>query len=70
MLSAVRLEALDIWYRQLLPKNSIHYPSFRFFERLDLFATESTPLRYLATNIEFVGCKAFANGSSHLDSSD
>jgi len=61
MLSAVGLEALDIWYRQLLPKNSIHYPNFRFFERLDLFATESTPLRYLATNIEFVGCKASVN---------
>jgi SAM-dependent methyltransferase len=51
------LNALDIWYRQLLPKNSFHYPKFRSFERLDLFATERTPLRYFATNIEFVSFK-------------
>lgn len=57
MLSAVGLDLLDFWYRQLLPKNSVHYPKFRLFEKLDLFMTENTPLRYFATNLEFVGFK-------------
>lgn len=52
------LQILDMWYRQILPKNTVHYPNFRFFEKLDLFFTEWTPLRYLATNIEFVSAKA------------
>jgi len=51
------LELLDTWYRQLLPKNSVRYPNFRLFERLDQFTTEHTPLRYFATNIEFVSAK-------------
>ena len=51
------LEPLDMWYRQLLPKNSPHYPKFRLFEKMDQFMTENTPLRYLATNIEFVSVK-------------
>lgn len=57
ILSGTGLEMLDIWYRQLLPKNSVHYPKFRMFERFDLFMTEHTPLRQLATNIEFVSVK-------------
>jgi SAM-dependent methyltransferase len=57
LLGAVGLEALDIWYRQLLPKNSVHYPNFRPFEKMDLFITEKTPVRYLATNLEFVSFK-------------
>lgn len=51
------LEVLDVWYRQLLPKNSAHYPDFRLFEKLDQFMTENTPLRYFATNIECVSTK-------------
>src|SRR6266576_995205 len=54
MLGTAGLEPLDIWYRQLLPKNSFHYPNFRFFEKMDLLMTEKSLLRYLATNIEFV----------------
>jgi SAM-dependent methyltransferase len=61
MLSAAGHEPLDLWYRQLLPKNSFHYPAFRFFEKIDLFMTENTPLRYLATNIEFVSFKPAAD---------
>jgi SAM-dependent methyltransferase len=57
MLEPTGLKLLDLWYRQLLPKNSIHYPYFRLFERLDQFATEYTPFRYFATNIEFVSTK-------------
>jgi len=54
MLSAVGLDILNCWFRQLLPKNSVRYPKFRLFEKLDLFMTENTPLRYFATNLEFV----------------
>jgi SAM-dependent methyltransferase len=57
MLLSVGLELQDSWYRQLLPKNSVHYPKFRLFEKLDLFMTEKTPLRYFATNLEFVSLK-------------
>jgi len=57
MLDAAGLELLDLWYRQLLPKNSMHYPNFRLFERIDQFMSRNTPLRYFATNIEFVGTK-------------
>lgn len=57
MLGAAGMELLDIWYRQLLPKNSLHYPNFRLFERIDQFIAGSTPLRYFATNIEFVSVK-------------
>lgn len=57
MLRSSGLELLDLWYRQLFPKNSVRYPSFRFFERIDQLATELTPLRYFATNLEFVGVK-------------
>jgi SAM-dependent methyltransferase len=58
LLRPVGLELLDIWYRQLLPKNSVHYPYFRAFESMDRFMTENTPLRYFATNIEFVSMKS------------
>jgi len=51
------MELVDLWYRQLLPKNSVHYPNFRLFEKMDQFATENTPLRYFATNVEFVSVK-------------
>jgi SAM-dependent methyltransferase len=61
MLKEAGLELVDLWYRQLLPKNKAHYPNFRMFEKLDQFATECTPLRYLATNIEFVCVKPQSN---------
>jgi hypothetical protein len=48
---------LDLWHRQLLPKNNIRYPQYQFFELLDQFFTKYTPLKYLATNIEFVATK-------------
>jgi SAM-dependent methyltransferase len=47
-------EVLDIWHRQLFPKNMIRYPFYRTFESLDQFLVRFTPLKYLATNIEFV----------------
>lgn len=57
MLSSAGLELVDLWYRQILPKNSIHYPAFRFFEKIDQFVTFHTPLRVFATSIEFVSSK-------------
>jgi hypothetical protein len=57
MVSTAGLELLDVWYRQLLPKNTVRYPFFRMFERVDQLVTEHTPLRVFATNIEFVSAK-------------
>lgn len=48
---------LDFWHRQLFPKNTVHYPNYHKFEKLDQFLTENTPLKYLATNIEFLATK-------------
>jgi len=50
-------DLLDLWHRQLFPKNTIRYPQYRLFEMIDLFLSEKTPLKYFATNIEFVACK-------------
>ena len=50
-------DVLDLWHRQLFPKNTIRYPQYHLFEIIDLFLSEKTPLKYFATNIEFVACK-------------
>ena len=57
LLNQSKLELIDIWHRQLLPKNSISYSNYRTFEFIDQWITEYTPLKYTATNIEFVACK-------------
>lgn len=57
MLKLAGLRKLDFWYRQILPKNTVHYPNFRLFERMDQMVTEHTPLRHFATNVEFVAAK-------------
>jgi SAM-dependent methyltransferase len=57
LLAEVDMRLLDLWYRQLLPKNSVHYPYFRAFEHLDQLVTEHSALRYFATNVEFVSLK-------------
>jgi SAM-dependent methyltransferase len=44
---------LDMWHRQLLPKNDVRYPRYQDVERVDQLLTEYTPLRYLATSLEF-----------------
>ena len=49
LLAAPNFTLLDVWYRQLLPKNSVYYPAFRSFEKADQFMTEYTALRYFAT---------------------
>lgn len=57
LLEQSKLELIDIWHRQLLPKNSISYSNYHTFELIDQLLTERTPLKYTATNIEFVACK-------------
>lgn len=54
-----------IWHRQLLPKRLVHFKRFRFAESLDLWLTEYTPLRYVATDIEFIARKQEAYTSDH-----
>lgn len=57
LMGSTGFQIMDFWYRQILPKNSIRYPAYRQIERVDQWITRFTPLRYLATNIEFVACK-------------
>lgn len=57
MLPPVGLHLIDLWHRQILPKNSIRYPFFRLFEKLDQFVTFYTPLRVFATSLEFLSIK-------------
>ena len=57
MLTQSKFKAVDMWHRQLLPKNSVHYENYQFFERVDQLLTDHTLARYLATNIEFVAYK-------------
>jgi hypothetical protein len=51
------MTVMDIWHRQLFPKISIRYPKYGWFESADQFLAAYTPLKYLATNIEFVARK-------------
>jgi SAM-dependent methyltransferase len=54
LLSDAGYALLDIWHRQLFPKNTVRYPFYRAFESLDQFLVRFAPVKYLATNIEFV----------------
>jgi len=58
MLSHNGLQLIDIWHRQLLPKNSVNYVNYRLAERVDQWLTSYTWLKFLATNIEFVAAKS------------
>ena len=57
LLAAADFELVDAWQRQLLPKNAFSPPGYSALERVDLFLTEHTPLKALATNLEFVARK-------------
>lgn len=50
-------EIVDIWFRQLFPKNNIKYPNYRLFEHIDQFLTEHSVFKYFATSLEFVAKK-------------
>ncbi|MBD2681045.1 MULTISPECIES: bifunctional 2-polyprenyl-6-hydroxyphenol methylase/3-demethylubiquinol 3-O-methyltransferase UbiG [Nostoc] len=58
LLKQTNFELLDFWHRQLLPKNSVSYPKYHVFESVDQWLTTNTPLKYTATNIEFVAVKS------------
>jgi SAM-dependent methyltransferase len=58
MLTAANFKLIDSWHRQLLPKNSVRYPVYREVEQVDQWLCNYTPLRHLATNIEFVAYKS------------
>lgn len=53
------------WFRQLLPKTHYSYPAPKLFERLDLAATNHTPLKYLASSIELVARKQYSYTTDH-----
>ncbi|MFN6499202.1 MAG: methyltransferase domain-containing protein [Nostoc sp. DedQUE01] len=58
LLKQTNFELLDLWHRQLLPKNSVSYPKYHVFESVDQWLTTNTLLKYTATNIEFVAVKS------------
>lgn len=57
LLEKANFTLIDMWRRQLFPKNRVRYPFPHLFERLDQWLCERTPLRYLSTSLEFVACK-------------
>lgn len=57
LLNKTNLTLIDIWHRQILPKNIVNYANYPFFEQLDQFMVNYTLLRYLATSLEFVASK-------------
>jgi SAM-dependent methyltransferase len=61
LLKETGFELQDIWHRQLFPKNSVRYPAYRAFESVDQALVRYTPLKYLATNIEFVASRSDVN---------
>jgi SAM-dependent methyltransferase len=58
LLKETGFDLQDIWHRQLFPKNTVRYPAYRAFESLDQALVRFTPLKYLATNIEFVASRS------------
>jgi SAM-dependent methyltransferase len=61
LLKETGFELQDFWHRQLLPKNSVRYPAYHVFESVDQALVRFTPLKYLATNIEFVASRSKVN---------
>ncbi len=57
LLAENQLTLLDIWHRQLLPKNRMSYLFYKTIERVDLWLTEYTPFKHLVTSIEFIARK-------------
>lgn len=58
LLKQSNFELLDLWHRQLLPKNSVSYANYHVFESVDQWLSENTPFKYIGTNIEFVAFKS------------
>ena len=49
-----RLKIMEMWRRQLFPKNKVRYPLPYRAERFDQWLCDHTPLGLLATSLEFV----------------
>jgi SAM-dependent methyltransferase len=57
LLNKSDLNLLDIWHRAILPKISFAPPFYKSVEKIDNCLCNYSPLKYLATNIEFVAYK-------------
>jgi len=57
MLDQVGFEPVEMWHRQLFPKNSINYPCSEGFERIDQLLCRLPGVGNLATNMEFLARK-------------
>jgi SAM-dependent methyltransferase len=59
LLDETRFNLTDYWYRDLLPFRRLPFgkKNFRIMENFDNWLCRNTVLKYLATNIEFVGNK-------------
>jgi SAM-dependent methyltransferase len=56
LLNEARMNLLDYWYRDLLPKGRA-LPYYRKVESFDNWLCRNTPLKHLASNIEFAAEK-------------
>lgn len=57
LLGRSNFNLINIWHRQIFPKNIVKYYNYQIFERIDQFLVNYTFLRYLATSIEFIASK-------------
>ena len=57
LLKETNLNLIDMWHRSLLPKNTLIPPAFHLAEKADLWLCRNTPLKFFATNIEFIAEK-------------
>ena len=57
LMAQIDFGILDIWERQIFPKNTIRYPKPHWFERLDQWLCAYTPARWFSTSLEFVAYK-------------
>ncbi len=57
LMKEVNFGILEMWERQVFPKNTIRYFKPDLLERLDQGLCDWTPLRWLSTCLEFVAYK-------------
>lgn len=53
------------WHRQIFPKNAVRYKYPKCWEAIDLWLCRYTPLRCIATSLEFVARKQYTHTSVH-----
>ncbi|MCW5866089.1 MAG: class I SAM-dependent methyltransferase [Candidatus Eremiobacteraeota bacterium] len=57
LLTGQNFQILDLWLRQLFPKNRVWVRNFRLAEQIDQWLVDHTPLGLLATSLEFVALR-------------